>query len=570
MWFDENISRLVKERFSIAELESKSDWLRNVGWKIENNSLTLTADIRTVGNLYKVKMVYPPLFPLYPPSVFPADNNLRWSSHQYSSGELCLEWGLDTWNESLTGADMLISARKLLYLENPQTNVFRLIVPSRHILPLGQEIRSSLRRFIIHESTGEFILSLLQKPYYKIIFNFIGSRASMAVSISSIDIPEKEKWENPDIPKELETTSYSLPGVYYKTSLRSADFVITDTAKFREILDKLNLDLTPINDPNNQLLLFSDHENKFHLVSRLDPNNWITFRTITFSHETNETRTGIDFEKFKNIKVGIVGLGSTGSKIAISLARSGVHNFTLFDYDLFLPENLSRHELTWEDVGQHKVDGIKHKLHLIHPQIEVEVQKITLSGQEASSFTTAALKQLTDCNIIIDATADPNVFILLSNASFRFNVPYVWLEIFGGGIGGFIARFRPKKEPHPQKMKAFLNKYFNECGVPALESAGNYSAINAHGNVLVATDSDVSIIAGYATNMALDILLKREPPVFPHSMYLIGLTKGWIFNEPFDTQPLDPYDTNPEECLPLLSDKEIQDALDFINIIRDK
>ena len=55
----------------------------------------------------------------------------------------------------------------------------------------------------------------------------------------------------------------------------------------------------------------------------------------------------------------------------------------------------------------------------------------------------------------------------------------------------------------------------------------------------MATDADVAIISGYATNMALDILAERDPSLFPHSMYLIGLRKGWIFEEPFFTQPLD-------------------------------
>ncbi len=44
--------------------------------------------------------------------------------------------------------------------------------------------------------------------------------------------------------------------------------------------------------------------------------------------------------------VAIVGIGSVGSKIAVSLARSGVRNFVLVDDDILAPQNLVRHQLT--------------------------------------------------------------------------------------------------------------------------------------------------------------------------------------------------------------------------------
>ncbi len=35
----------------------------------------------------------------------------------------------------------------------------------------------------------------------------------------------------------------------------------------------------------------------------------------------------------------------------MTLARSGVANLLLVDDDLFLPDNLVRHDLDWRDVG---------------------------------------------------------------------------------------------------------------------------------------------------------------------------------------------------------------------------
>ena len=48
-------------------------------------------------------------------------------------------------------------------------------------------------------------------------------------------------------------------------------------------------------------------------------------------------------EKLKKGKVAIAGLGGLGSNIAVSLARIGVGNLLLVDFDVVEPSNLNRH-----------------------------------------------------------------------------------------------------------------------------------------------------------------------------------------------------------------------------------
>jgi hypothetical protein len=55
----------------------------------------------------------------------------------------------------------------------------------------------------------------------------------------------------------------------------------------------------------------------------------------------------------------------------------------------------------------------------------------------------------------------------------------------------------------------------------------------------IADDADVTVIAGHAARMAIDLLVPREPSIFPHSVYMVGLTGGWIFDQPFETRPID-------------------------------
>ncbi len=53
-------------------------------------------------------------------------------------------------------------------------------------------------------------------------------------------------------------------------------------------------------------------------------------------------------------KVAIVGLGSAGSKVAVSLARSGGTRFLLIDDDILKPSNLTHKQLDWSSMGSPK------------------------------------------------------------------------------------------------------------------------------------------------------------------------------------------------------------------------
>ena len=55
----------------------------------------------------------------------------------------------------------------------------------------------------------------------------------------------------------------------------------------------------------------------------------------------------------------------------------------------------------------------------------------------------------------------------------------------------------------------------------------------------IADDADVTVMAGHAARMAIDLLIPRAPSIFPNSVYMVGLAEGWIFGQPFDTRPID-------------------------------
>jgi sulfur-carrier protein adenylyltransferase/sulfurtransferase len=115
----------------------------------------------------------------------------------------------------------------------------------------------------------------------------------------------------------------------------------------------------------------------------------------------------------------------------------------------------------------------------------------------------------------------------------------IWIEVFGGGIGGLVARSRPGVDPTPQEMSGVYLQYCssNPDGMPQATGA-DYAAENEDHEVVVASDADVGVIADHAARLVPDCLMAPEQSRFPHSMYLIGLAKGWVFDEPFATIPL--------------------------------
>ena len=68
-------------------------------------------------------------------------------------------------------------------------------------------------------------------------------------------------------------------------------------------------------------------------------------------------------------KVHIIGCGSVGSTIAENLARCGVKNMVLYDFDTVEPHNIVNQMFTQQDVGKLKVEALKDILVNINPEL---------------------------------------------------------------------------------------------------------------------------------------------------------------------------------------------------------
>ena len=83
------------------------------------------------------------------------------------------------------------------------------------------------------------------------------------------------------------------------------------------------------------------------------------------------------FNILRNKKVTIIGLGAVGGFAAEGLARSGISNFRLVDFDKISRSNINRHVAALEStVGKTKVSVISERIKDINPEALIEEMEI--------------------------------------------------------------------------------------------------------------------------------------------------------------------------------------------------
>ena len=103
-------------------------------------------------------------------------------------------------------------------------------------------------------------------------------------------------------------------------------------------------------------------------------------------------------EKLKNAKVAVFGLGGVGSFVCEGLARSGVGNFILVDFDKVDETNINRQIIaTTKTIGRNKVDVMKERILDINPDANVEIYNEFYLADSESDIITEDLAYVVDC-----------------------------------------------------------------------------------------------------------------------------------------------------------------------------
>ena len=530
IWYLDDPGRSRAERDAIDALASASPWLVPLGWRVDESvRLIFDAQIVTPHQTYPVSVRYPAHFPHSPPVVLPPKGSRRWSYHQYGDdGELCLEYGPDNWQPHLSGADMISSAYRLLSGEGPsKRNTVE--VASRHALTLGQGVRGKVWRMLVTEDMRIAAAALPDEAWVAVDFVGLYTGDALVYVPATIKGKDGSSVEDPSVPEPIRTEQTVRPGVLLRWP-HQLPLPSTDSAEpLRAVLHARGVDTPSV------VTVVLAHGPDFNAVYLCDEGSTIPFTLINMN--PTQRRVAPEYAVLAGKTIALVGCGSLGSKIAITLARAGLGHFLLVDDDILLPENLVRNDLDWREIGAHKAVSLARRIKLVNPRATCKTRQYRLGGQESSGNIETLIGSLSKCDLIIDATASAAAFNYLTAAAIYGKKPLLWAEIFGGGFGGLIARHRPGLEPDPMAMRSAIENWCAEQG-KTYPKASRYDATQEISPML-ASDADVGVIAASAARLAEDTLLGTDPSVFPYSVYLIGLKEAWVFNAPFDTQPID-------------------------------
>lgn len=157
-------------------------------------------------------------------------------------------------------------------------------------------------------------------------------------------------------------------------------------------------------------------------------------------------------QKIARMRIGVVGLGSVGAIVAEALARIGVANIVLIDYDKVEEHNLDRllHG-TKQDIGTYKVLLAKSAICKSATADKVQVQALVLPIQETSAYKAAL-----DCDFLFSCVDKPVARDVLNHIAKAHLIPIV-----DGGVA--VERNSKTERLNAAHWKAHLATPYHQC-----------------------------------------------------------------------------------------------------------
>ncbi len=92
------------------------------------------------------------------------------------------------------------------------------------------------------------------------------------------------------------------------------------------------------------------------------------------------------YEKLINSRAAVAGLGGLGSNVALALARAGVGELFLVDFDCVDITNLNRQQYDISDIGKPKTIALAQRIRAVNPIIRIKRKKIKVTENNAAEL----------------------------------------------------------------------------------------------------------------------------------------------------------------------------------------
>ena len=126
------------------------------------------------------------------------------------------------------------------------------------------------------------------------------------------------------------------------------------------------------------------------------------------------------FDRLRQARVAVFGLGGVGGYTAEALARSGIGQLDLIDDDTISQTNLNRQMLALHStIGMYKVDVAEERIHAIDPSIKLNKYQCFYLPDKRNEFDFTQWDYVVDCVDTVTAKLD-----IIEEAQ-RCNIPVI-------------------------------------------------------------------------------------------------------------------------------------------------
>ena len=200
----------------------------------------------------------------------------------------------------------------------------------------------------------------------------------------------------------------------------------------------------PIDAGGSPALVFSKEDNTRELVAYFYPQpdaaaircdvDVVRIEADLFSRVTGIFDSTILAPK----TVGVVGLGSGGSVCALEMAKCGVGNFILVDFDRLKSHNLSRHICGLADVGRFKTRAVRDSILQHNPNAVVRCHEIDICDEPDLME-----RIISECDLMLVATDTELSKYLLNESCLALGKPAIYGGAYERAFAGEVIRVIP-------------------------------------------------------------------------------------------------------------------------------
>lgn len=467
---------------------------------VETPTARVEGTIQTAIGPRRYRLVFPPDFPIRPPSVWElADDQQkvvdhRGYGHAFADGSVCLfgHTPEDGWQMQYTAALALDQLAK--YLEESTRGEFPRVERIPIEIPL---IRISIHPRIMKALRqgarwGRWMGMMSVDGRITLITGASGTNSSPLRRSESIQESFDEKW--------AAALGLALPcaGLWCRLN-DEAEQPLPDKSQSGQWLERH----FPTAEARKQLaaapaVLIVQPKSCWFVVLRVPPPLEAAFAELKISQlysrvieEDIPQRLFLRVndrmqakEKLGLCQVAIVGVGSLGSTIAVALAKAGVGRFLLLDPEPLEPENVVRHVGGIHEIGLPKVEVVGRAILRINPDAEIipVPRPLSLDPEGWGAETLVHLQNVArnPKGLLVCTTATVEAERIVNALAITEKRPAVFASVLGRAEHGRVFRVLPGKTPclqcilHAQAIEPIRFPRFEaqETGIPAYRQPG--------------------------------------------------------------------------------------------------